>query len=187
MRRLTVFNNISLDGYFTGAGGDLTWAYAAPEDREFNAFVEGNARGGDLLLLGRITYEMMAGYWPTALAALQKPVLAGWMNALNKVVFSRTMDRAGWANTRLVSDGLAEEIRRLKAGPGGGLTVLGSGSVVAQLAQAGLVDEYQLVVNPVVLGAGRTLFEGVVEHLPMTFLRSRTFANGCVLLCYQAG
>lgn len=184
MRTLTVFNNITLDGYFTGVDGDFSWAHSGPPDPEFDAFVAGNASGGGELLFGRITYEMMAGYWPSPMARGNDPVVAERMNALPKVVFSRTLANAPWNSTQLVKGDLLAAVRRMKAEPGDGMVVLGSGSIVAQLAAAGLVDEYQLVMNPVVLGAGRTLFEGLRGPLGLTLKRSRAFSGGKVLLTY---
>src|SRR5690242_4661174 len=114
MRKLIAFNNISLDGYFTGAGGDFSWAHAGSDDPEFSAFVANNAKGGGELLFGRITYEMMASYWPTPMAAKNDPVVAKGMNAASKVVFSRTLGKASWSNTRLVKGDLAAAVRKMK-------------------------------------------------------------------------
>lgn len=187
MRRLIVFNNITLDGYFSGSGGDFSWAHGAAhsDDAEFNAFVAGNASGGGQLLFGRITYEMMASYWPTPAALQNDPKVAAGMNSMRKVVFSRTLARANWSNTQLVSTHIAAAVRRMKQEEGPGMAILGSGSIVAQLAPEGLIDEYQFVVNPVVLGAGRTLFEGLKQRLALKLVQSRTFKNGKVYLCYQ--
>jgi dihydrofolate reductase len=185
MRKLVVFNNVTLDGYFTGKNGDLSWA-KGHTDAEFNAFVADNAKSGGLLLLGRITYELMNSYWPTPQAMENDPVVAEQMNNLPKVVFSRTLEKASWNNTKLVKDDMTAEIRRMKKEPGKDMTILGSGSVVSQLAQEGLIDEYQLVVNPVVLGEGRTMFDGVKQKLTLELTKSRAFGNGNVFLCYQA-
>jgi dihydrofolate reductase len=184
MRRLVAFNQVSLDGYFTDVNGDMSWA-RANRDPEFQAFVEENASGGGELLFGRITYELMASYWPTPLALGNDPVVAERMNSLPKVVFSRAMKEASWNNTRLVKGDLAAEIRKLKEEPGEGMAILGSGSIVSQLAQEGLVDEFQFVVNPIVLGRGRTTFEGVDRRLPLKLTNTRAFRNGSVLLCYE--
>src|SRR6478672_4207562 len=144
MPRLTVFNQISVDGYFTDARNDIGWTHQPDDDEEFRQFVEGNASGSGTLLFGRKTYEMMASFWPTPGAAAQFPVVAAGMNSRPKVVFSRTLPVAGWNNTRLVADGLVEEVRRMKREGDQDLTILGSGSVVAQLAEAGPIDEYQM-------------------------------------------
>jgi dihydrofolate reductase len=185
MPRLTVFNSTSVDGYFSDANGDMSFAHNASQDPEWDAFVAGNARGGGTLLLGRVTYQLMAGFWPTPLAAGRMPVVAERMNNLPKVVFSRTLDKASWANTTLVRSDMAGAIRRMKESPGPDMTILGSGSIVSQLASHGLIDEYQIVVIPVTLGSGRTMFEGVAAMMRLRLMRTRAFANGNVLVCYE--
>jgi dihydrofolate reductase len=183
MRKLIVFNNVTLDGYFVDTNGDMSWAHRS--DPEWNAFVAENAKGGGLLLFGRITYQLMSSYWPTPLAIKNDPIVAERMNNLPKAVFSRTLDKASWNNTRLLKGDVAAEIRKMKQEPGEDLAVMGSGTIVSQLAPARLIDEYQIVVNPIVLGKGRTLFEGVKEKLPLKLIKSRPFSNGNVLLCYE--
>jgi dihydrofolate reductase len=182
MRRLVVFNSETLDGYFTDSNGDMSWAHK--NDPEWTAFVADNARGGGTLLFGRITYELMARYWPTPAAAKNDPVVAERMNSLPKVVFSRTMDKASWNNTTVAKDA-GSEVRKLKNESGPDLVLMGSGRIVSQLASEGLIDEYQIVVNPIVLGKGRTMFEGIKEKLNLKRTRTRAFANGNVLSCYE--
>ena len=185
MRKLVVFNQTSLDGYFVDANGDMSFAHNANRDAEWDAFVAGNASGGGTLLFGRITYELMASFWPTPFAAEQMPVVAERMNNLPKVVFSRTLDKASWSNTKLVKGDMAGELRKMKTEPGEDMAILGSGSIVSQLAHHGLIDEYQIVVIPVALGKGRTMFEGVKEKVPLRLTKTRTFINGNILLCYE--
>jgi dihydrofolate reductase len=185
MRRLAVVNQMSLDGYFVDAHGDMSWAHNMAKDAEWQAFVEGNASVGGVLLFGRITYELMAGYWPTPAAMRSNPIVAEQMNDLPKVVFSRTLDHASWHNTRLVQGDPAAEVRRMKQELGMDIVILGSGTIVAQLTQEHLIDEYQVVVIPVVLGQGRTMFQGIQERLPLKLTKTRTFDNGNVLLCYE--
>jgi len=185
MRELVAFINVTLDGYFAGPNGDLSWAHEGKQDPEWNAFVAENAQSGGQLLLGRVTYDLMASYWPTPQAMENDPVVAEGMNNLPKVVFSRTLDKASWKNTRLVKGDMAAAVRKLKQEPGEGMAILGSGSVVSQLAQAGLIDEYQIVVNPLALGEGKTLFAGIKKKLTLKPTRTRTFGNGNVLLCYE--
>jgi dihydrofolate reductase len=182
MRRLMVFNQVTLDGYFAGPNGDLSWAHSAPDDAEWNAFVEENATAGGVLVFGRITYEMMASYWPTPDAIKSDPVVAKGMNSLPKVVFSRTLAKVSWNNTKLVRGELAAEVRKMKQEPGKDMVILGSGTIVSQLAQEGLIDEYQIIVNPVVLGKGRTMFDGIKNKLALKLTETRTFGNGNVLL-----
>ena len=184
MATLTVFDNVSLDGYFTDAHDDNSWAHSA--DPEWNQFVAGNASGGGMLLFGRKTYEQMVAFWPTPQAEQRMPLVARAMNTMPKVVFSRTLPAAGWSNTRLISGDLVEEVQALKAGDGPDMTILGSGTIVAQLARAGLIDTYQIVILPLVVGAGRTLFEGVDRHVPLRLVGARPFRNGNVVLEYTS-
>ncbi len=184
MRKLLVFNSVTADGYFTDTNGDMSWAHKS--DPEWNEFVAENSKSGGELLFGRVTYQMMESFWPMPAAAKQFPEVAEHMNNLPKVVFSRTLDSVSWQNTKLVKGDLAEEVRKLKQETGEDMVILGSGSIVAQLAQSKLIDEYQMVVNPIVLGAGRTMFDGLKEKLDLKLTSSRTFGNGNVLLCYKA-
>lgn len=183
MRKLLVFNNVTLDGYFVDKNGDMSWAHK--DDPEWNAFVAENASGGGELIFGRVTYDLMVSFWPTPFAIETMPAVATGMNSMPKVVFSRTMDKASWNNTRLMKGDLAAEIRKMKQEPGEGMVILGSGSIVAQLAQEDLIDEFQIVVHPIVLGAGRTMFDGVKEKLNLKLTKTRAFSNGNVLLCYE--
>jgi dihydrofolate reductase len=185
MRKLIVFNHVSLDGYFVDGAGDMSWAKADHQDAEWGAFVAENASGGGVLVFGRVTYELMAGFWPTTFAIENMPAVAAGMNSMPKVVFSRTLDQASWNNTTLARGDLAAEARKMKQGAGEDMVILGSGSIVSQLAQEGLIDEYHLVVNPVVLGKGRTMFDGVKEKLRLKLTKTRAFGNGNVLLCYE--
>jgi len=185
MRKLVVFNMVSLDGFFVDGKGDMSWAHK--NDAEWNAFVNENASGNGVLVFGRITYQLMASYWPTPMALQNSPVVAKGMNDMPKIVFSRTLDNASWSNTKLVQGDLAAETRKLKKEPGPDMVILGSGSIVSQLAQQNLVDEYQIALRPIVLGNGRTMFEGVQEKLNLKLTKSRTFGNGTVFACYQPG
>jgi dihydrofolate reductase len=184
MRKLIVFNHVTLDGYFTDRNGDMSWAHSK-DDAELNAFVAENASGGGQLLFGRITYELMASYWPTPIALKNDPVVAEGMNRMSKVVFSKTLDRVSWSNTKLVKGDLASEVRKMKSEPGTGMAILGSGSIVSQLAPEDLIDEYQVVVNPIVLGEGRTMFDDIKGRLNLKLTKTRIFGSGKVYLCYE--
>ena len=183
MRKLIVFNSVTLDGYFTGADGDLIWAHKS--DPEWNTFVSGNAQGDSEMVWGRVTYEMMAGWWPSPQALKSMPEVAARMNSASKVVFSRTLREAAWNNTTLVKSDPAATIRTMKRAPGPDLIIFGSGTIVSQLAQAGLIDEFQIVLNPLALGRGRTMFEGVQTPLNLKLTKTRAFKNGNVLLWYN--
>jgi dihydrofolate reductase len=130
---------------------------------------------------------MMVSYWPTPLAAGNDPVVAERINNLAKIVFSRTLDEVSWQNARLVKSNLVAEVQKLKNESGSDMTVLGSGTIVSQLAAAGSIDEYQIVVAPIVLARGRTMFAGLPEKLPLKLTESRTFNNGNVFLRYKPG
>jgi dihydrofolate reductase len=182
MKKLCVFESISIDGYFTDRHDNIDWAHAGRDDAEFSDWVAGNAQGGGALLFGRKTYQMMEAFWPTALAAEQMPLVAQGMNAAKKYVASRTI-RPTWNNTELLAGDLIKAVRALKQGAGPGITLLGSGSLAAQLGEAGLVDEYQFVIIPVALGAGRTVF---TRHRELRLLEQRAFPCGNVVLTYAA-
>jgi dihydrofolate reductase len=183
MSRLIVFNSVTLDGYFADVNGDMSWA--RKQDAEWTAFTEESSKGEAQMLFGRVTYEMMASFWPTKAAIANLPVVAAGMNNAPKVVFSRTLHAASWNNTRLVKDDLAAEVRKMKKAPGPDIMIFGSGTIVSQLTREGLIDEYQLVVNPIVLGKGKSMFAGVEEKVPLKQTTTRTFGNGNVLLCYE--
>jgi dihydrofolate reductase len=192
MRKLSVFNQVSVDGYFRTLNGDISWAHRADAgsadsaDDEFRKFIEGNASAGGVLVFGRKTYEQMASFWPTPMAAQQFPIVAKQMNALPKVVFSTTLDKPEWTNTRLVNSDPVAEITRMKHEPGEPMTIMGSGTIVSQLTQAGLIDEYEILVIPVVLGEGKTMFDGVRKTLNLKLTSTRTFRNGKAFLVYQS-
>jgi dihydrofolate reductase len=183
MPRLTVFNQVSLDGFIADARGDMSWAHR--QDPEWKAFTAQNSKNDSRLIFGRITYEMMAGFWPTPEAMRSIPDVAERMNGLPKVVFSRTLTQAGWNNTRLLKGDLAAEVLNMKNASGPDLVIMGSGSIVSQLAREGLVDRFLIVVNPVVLGKGKSMFEDVSERLNMRLTDTRTFRNGNILLSYE--
>jgi len=184
MRRLSVFNSVTVDGYFTDKNGDMSWAHKQ-DDPEWNAFTAENAKSGGELLFGRVTYDLMASFWPTPAAAKIAPEVAENINNAKKVVFSRSMEKAEWNNTRVIKGDLAGEIRKLKEQPGDGLVLMGSGSIISQIALESVIDEYQMVVNPIALGKGRTMFDGIKDKLNLTLTSTRAFKNGNVLLSYK--
>jgi dihydrofolate reductase len=184
-RKLGMFNNVSLDGYFTDANSDMSFAKPQGHDDEHLDFMRRNAKGDSMLVFGRVTYEMMAGFWPTEMAQKMMPEMAKTMNTSPKIVFSRTLKKADWTGTTLLPGDPATEIARLKQEDGPGMTVLGSGQIAAQLAQAGLFDEIGLMVIPVVLGKGRTLFDGVTGRPRLKLKTARPFQSGNVYLTYD--
>jgi len=182
MRKLFLFNLITVDGFFEGPNQDIGWHNV---DEEFNDFAMEQLATMDLILFGRVTYQGMASYWPTPIAIENDPVIAGQMNSFPKIVFSRTLDKAEWNNTRLVKDDVAEEIIKLKQQLGKDIAIFGSANLAASLIPKGLIDEFRIMVNPIVLGKGTPLFQNVNEKLNLKLVKSRTFSNGNVLLYYQ--
>lgn len=184
LRNLEAFMQISLDGYYCDSRGDMSFAHKPPEDTEWHEFVTENASGGGMLLFGRITYDMMAAWWPTTMAAQAMPEVAARMNAIPKIVFSSTLNSVEWSNTTLVRDDLVGTVRRMKGETGPDITILGSGSIVRQLADAGLIDTLQVVVNPVALGAGKSLLSGISRKVELVLTNTRVFRSGPVVLWY---
>lgn len=183
MTKLLMFMSISLDGYFADVNGRVDFAHAASDDTEWQEFVAGNAQSGGRLLFGRATYDLMKSYWPTPVAAQNDSIVAERMNNLEKYVISRTLNEATWTNTTLLKGDLVTEIKKLKsAGPD--IAILGSGSLVAQLGSAGLIDDFQFVVCPKVLGDGKKLFGGVKTPFDLTLTSTRSFKSGRVVLNY---
>ena len=182
MRNVFLFMMVTLDGFFEGPNQDLGWHNV---DEEFNEFAIQQLDELDTLLFGRVTYEVMASYWPTPFALEDDPVVAGKMNAMQKVVFSRTLEKAEWSNTRLVKEQVAEEVSKLKQQPGKDIAIFGSSDLTTSLLEMGLVDELRIMVNPVVLGEGKRLFDGMHSKLGLKLLKTRTFRSGNVLLYYQ--
>ena len=182
MRKVTVFNFVTLNGYYKGLKGDISWHRHGAEENEYAAE---NLNTGATLLFGRLTYEMMASYWPTPVAIKNDPIVAEGMNNGDKIVFSRTLKKAEWKNTKLIKDNIVEEIRKMKRLPGKNMTLLGSGSILTQFAEKGLIDEYQIMVDPVVIGDGTPIFKGINHKLDLKLTMTRTFKSVIVLLCYQ--
>ena len=182
MRRVIFFMLTSLDGYFEGPDRDINWHNV---DEEFNEFAIRQTGEFGALLFGRVTYELMAGYWPTEAAKRDDPEIAGLMNSLPKVVFSRTLEKAEWENTSLVKHDIAAEVERLKQQPGKDIAIFGSSDLAVSLIRHDLVDEFRIMVNPVVLGDGKTLFDGLDHKLNLKLLGTRQFKSGNMLLTYS--
>jgi len=182
MGKLSVFNFVTLNGYFKGPEGDIGWHKHGAEENEYAA--EGLA-SENTLLFGRLTYEMMASYWPTPMAIKNDPTVAEGMNKADKIVFSRTLKKTEWINTRLVKHDIVEEVRKMKLTHEKDMTILGSGSIVTLFAEHGLIDQYQIMVDPVVLGDGTPLFKGISHKLDLKLTNTRTFRSGVVMLSYE--
>jgi dihydrofolate reductase len=187
LNKITVFNYLSLDGHYCGPNGETGWFQDIRADEEWSRFSQLNAGMGDTLLLGRRTYEMMRSFWPTPEAQELDPGMAKEMNGSPKVVFSKSLKESGegprWKNVKILPEIKKDEILNLKAAAAGDLVVLGSGSVVQQLAALGLIEVFSLVLVPRVLGKGRPFFASVGEAR-LELLEERSFKNGIVFLRY---
>jgi len=182
MRTVNVFNFITLNGYYQAIDGDISWHRHGEEESKFS---DENSQRGSTLLFGRITYEHMAAFWPTDMAKQRAPVTADGMNKAEKIVFSRTMKKADWQNTRLINDDLVSTVRRLKSESGAPITILGSGSIITQLADAGLIDTYGFMIDPVALGEGVPVFKGMTHRLQLRLTSSRVFKSGVIFVTYE--
>lgn len=183
MGKLIAYNFTTLNGYFKGPDNDISWHRHGEEE---NGFASDNLEARATLLFGRVTYEMMASFWPTPMAIESMPEVAQGMNESEKIVFSTTLESAGWENTTLIKGDLIETVRKLKAIPGKTMTILGSGSIIAQLAEARLIDEYQFMIDPVAIGEGTPSFQGLTRKLDLKLINHRVFSSGVVLLTYEA-
>ncbi len=182
MRKLTLFNFITLNGYYKGADNDISWHRHDAEGAEFSA---NNMKSGNMLLFGRTTYEMMASWWPTPMAAEAFPVVAKGMNSAEKIVFSNTIEEPKWNNTTVMNGDIAGKIRQMKQQPGPDMTILGSGSIGSLFLSEGLIDEVQLMIDPVVLSSGTAVFNNIKHSLNLEFTDHKVFKSGTILLFYK--
>lgn len=186
MRKIIVFNLVSVDGVFAGPKGEIDWHNY---DDEMGTYSVEQLRSLGALIFGRTTYELMASYWPTPNGIKGEPVVAGIMNSIPKIVFSETLKEAKdgrlWKNVTVFHEIKPEQIIKMKEQEGGDIAIFGSGTIVQQFANLGLIDEYRLVVNPVILENGKPLFKDVKDKRKLKLLSTRVFKNGNVLLCYE--
>jgi dihydrofolate reductase len=186
MRNVIAFMHVSLDGFTTGPNGELEWAIV---DEELNSYIDPLFRKVDTALYGRVTYQLMESYWPTMLtdptATPRELEHARWVDAVSKIVFSRTLSQVSWKNTRLVKDRIAEEITALKHAPGLDMMIFGSPRLTHTLMHLDLIDEYRLFLNPIVLGGGIPLFQGVSDWKKLHLEEATAFKAGVVGLHYR--
>jgi dihydrofolate reductase len=195
MRRIVAFNRVTADGYFTGPDGSLDWVVPEPEiDKEAGEGMSGTGA----ILFGRRTYEMFEGFWPHALddsgtapdphaegrRSPEMRAMAVWINEAEKVVFSRTRKDVTWNNSRLLHEFDPRQIEAMKGKAGPDMLIFGSGSIVSQLTEHGLVDEYRFVVGPVLLGRGRPLISGLPKSSRLDLLEAKPYPSGNVMLRY---
>ncbi|MDD5362432.1 MAG: dihydrofolate reductase family protein [Ignavibacteria bacterium] len=182
MRKLKSFNLLTLDGFFEGPNGEIHWHNV---DDEFSELAVENSKNADMFVFGRKTYQLMEKYWPTETALKNDPVIAEIMNTTKKIVFSRTLKKADWNNTTLLKDNAAEEILKLKKQNGKDMVIFGSADLSSTLIQNNLIDEFEIMLNPVILGNGSPLFKNIRNKITLKLLNSKTYKNGNVLLTYS--
>jgi dihydrofolate reductase len=173
---------VTVDGFFEGENHNIDWHNT---DEEFQEFAIQQLENMDAILFGRVTYKMMANYWPSEDAILSDPIVSNFMNSAKKYVFSTTLQTADWNNSTLIKENVEEEVRKLKEMDGKEIGIFGSADLSASLIKMGLVDEIRIIVNPVLLGSGTPLFHGLKAHKNLKLNSSRVFKNGNVLLNYQ--
>lgn len=191
MRKVIMFNRVSVDGFFAGPNGEIDWFIVDPElDKALHSMGQPDAALPDTVLLGRVTYQLFESYWPKVATDSNVPkedrVIADELNQMTKVVFSKTLKEVSWENTKLVKGDVAKEVGRLKQEKGSDIMIFGSGTIVQQLTAERLIDAYLFAVTPVILGAGKSLFTGV-KKLNLELLETRDFKSGNVLLRYEIG
>lgn len=179
MRKLIVSNLMSLDGYFEGPNHEIDWFVV---EEAFLAYAKEMLRSVDTILFGRRTYEHMAAYWPSA----PKDEIADKMNSLQKLVFSSTLNKAEWNNSCLVKGNIAGEVSALKRQPGKDMVVLGSAMLASFLLQEGLIDEYRIILDPIILGRGNPLFGEIKQRVRLKLKDAKPLASsGVVILYYE--
>ncbi|NBD22251.1 dihydrofolate reductase family protein [Paenibacillus glycinis] len=186
MRKLVLFMHVSLDGYASDSNGGLGWI---PYDEELANYAEEIVAEVGSPVYGRATYRLMESYWPAMLddpnASRHETEHAKWLQDVEKIVISGTMDKAEWNNTVLIKDRIAEKIKALKERPGKNLVIFGSPGAAKTLLELGLIDEFLLTICPVVLGGGKSVFDGGVEKIKLKLLSSRTLQSGIIATRYE--
>jgi dihydrofolate reductase len=190
MGKLSVFNFITLNGFYKGPSEDISWHHHGSEGSEEDEYGKAGVQQDNIILFGRVTYEMMKSYWPTPMAKEQNPVMADGMNKATKIVFSKKMKKTdpgaiGWENTQVINEDLVSYVKKLKQTATKDMIILGSGSISSQLTDAGLIDEYQFMIDPVAIGSGTAMFNGIKKKIDLELTGSRIFNSGVVLLTYK--
>ena len=186
MRNLIFFMHTSLDGFVAGPNGEMDWINL---DEGMFDFVATMTAQADTALYGRVTYEMMQSYWPTAgeqpNASKHDKEHSTWYNHVSKVVLSKTMQETGLHNTIVIGDQLSDNINKLKQQPGKNILIFGSPRASQSLLNEGLIDEFWLFVNPIILGQGMPLFKDITGTTKLKLAESKTFACGVIALHYE--
>jgi dihydrofolate reductase len=186
MRKIIVTMWVSLDGFISGPNDDMSWVMV---DDEMGQYEDDTVSAADTLILGRVTYQSFAGSWPyvpdNPAASAGEKEYARKLNGMRKVVFSKTLDAVEWNNSTLFPEINPDDVARLKQEDGKNIVIYGSASVIQALTTHGLIDEYQLLVHPVLLGGGKRLFKEGRAKTALRLVETKTFGSGVVRLSYQ--
>jgi len=188
MRKVMLFMHISLDGFIAGPNRELDWTVT--DDEMNNDLLPDLIRTVDTTLLGRVAYQDLANYWPTAAmnpsSSKGEMEFARWIDQAPKIVFSKTLEKVEWQHSRVVKGTIAAEIATLKQQPGKDLVLFGGIGIAQTFVQRGFIEDYRLVVHPVLLGSGKPLFQDIKNRIPLKLVNTKTFRSGAVLLHYQS-
>ena len=183
MRKISVLNWVSIDGFIAGTHGETDWF---PWDSEIEDFYEQRQDKADTIIYGRETYEVMSQYWSDkTLTAADRPSFINFMNNTPKIVFSKSLAEADWNNTKIVREVNKHDIEELKCGPGNDILIYGSGTIVSQLAKLDLIDEYALMLYPIVLGSGKPLFPNISDRIKFDLIHTESYSCGSNLHIYR--
>jgi len=180
MRKIIVSNVVSLEGFFEGVHQEIDWFTV---DESFFEYARQLLNEVDTILFGRITYQMMATFWPNAND--EDAVITHKMNHLPKIVFSKTLKKLEWNNATIAKNNLSKEVKVLKEQAGKDIVIFGSGALVTQLTQLGLIDEYRIIINPLLLGKGNPMFKGIEDKIYLKLLKTKILDTGVVILYYE--
>jgi len=188
MSKIITTTWITLDGFIAGPNEEMDWI-GEIYDEAMGKYEDDLVSSADTLLLGRVTYQSFAGSWPhvpdNPTASEGEKEYARKVNAMRKIVFSRTLEKVEWNNSTLVKEVVPEDIAQLKREPGRDMLIYGSASLVRTLTNFGLIDEYQLLVHPIILGSGKPLFQDIKDRAKLKLVNTKTHPSGVIVLSYQ--
>ncbi len=183
MRTISAFNFVTINGFYKGNNEDISWHIHGEEGNQYSI---DQLKSGNILLFGRVTYEMMYSFWPGDAAYSMFPIVAERMNAAQKLVVSNSLNAADWQNSNIISGDIISQISQLKNSPGKNITILGSGTLITTLTDAGLIDAYEFLLDPLAMGQGTSIFQNIQNTLRLELTGTRVFEkSGSLLLSYR--
>ncbi|MBK7425637.1 MAG: dihydrofolate reductase family protein [Saprospiraceae bacterium] len=183
MRSISAFNFLTINGFYKGINEDISWHVHGEEGNQYSI---DRLQSGNILLFGRVTYEMMYSFWPTETAYSLYPIVAEKMNSAEKLVVSNSLNSASWQNSKIISGDIISQISKLKNSPGKNISILGSGTLITSLTDAGLIDEYEFLIDPLAIGKGTLIFHNIQNTLRLELTGTRVFEkSGSILLNYN--